>query len=56
MAGTNVTVNSSGISVTGNGSIASGDTGLINGGTLYSELTPGASYNGNYVNAKNSLY
>ena len=46
-AGTNVTVNSGGISVTGNGTVASGNTGLISGGTAYSELRP--SGNGNYV-------
>ena len=46
-AGTNVTVNSNGISVTGNGTVASGNTGLIDGGKLYSEVRP--SDNGNYV-------
>ena len=46
-AGTNVTVNASGISVTGNGSVASGNTGLIDGGKLYSEVRPSA--NGKYV-------
>ena len=46
-AGTNVTVNSSGINVTGNCTVASGNTGLIDGGKLYSEVRP--SDNGNYV-------
>ena len=46
-AGTNVTVNSNGISVTGNGTVASGNTGLIDGGKLYTEVRP--SDNGNYV-------
>ena len=46
-AGTNVTVDENGVSVTGNGSVSSGNTGLINGGTAYSELRPSA--NGNYV-------
>ena len=46
-AGTNVTVNSNGISVTGNGSVASGNTGLIDGGKLYTEVRP--SDNGNYA-------
>ena len=46
-AGTNVTVNSNCISVTGNGTVASGNTGLIDGGKLYSEVRPSA--NGNYV-------
>ena len=45
-AGTNVTVNSNGINVTGNGTVASGDTGLIDGGKLYTEVRP--SDNGNY--------
>ena len=49
-AGTNVTVNSNGISVTGNGTVASGNTGLIDGGKLYSEVRP--SDNGNYVKHK----
>ena len=34
------------ISVTGNGTVASGDTGLISGGKLYTEVRP--SDNGNY--------
>ena len=46
-AGSNVTVDENGVSVTGNGSVSSGNTGLINGGTAYSELRPSA--NGNYV-------
>ena len=46
-AGTNVTVDENGVNVTGNGSVSSGNTGLINGGTAYSELRPSA--NGNYV-------
>lgn len=41
-AGTNVTVDSGGVSVTGNGSVASGNTGLISGGTAYTELRPAA--------------
>ncbi len=45
--GTNVTVDGNGVSVNGNGLVGSGDTGLINGGTAYSELRPSA--NGNYV-------
>ena len=45
-AGTNVTVNANGISVTGNGSVADGNTGLINGDKLYDEVRP--SDNGNY--------
>lgn len=39
-AGTNVTVDSSGINVNGNGAVASADSGLINGGTAYTELRP----------------
>ena len=50
-AGTNVTVNSNGISVTGNGTVASGNTGLIDGGKLYTEVRP--SDNGNYVKTTN---
>ena len=46
-AGTNVTVNANGISVTGNGTVASGNTGLIDGGKLYTEVRP--ADNGNYV-------
>ena len=45
-AGTNVTVNGNGINVTGNGTVASGNTGLIDGGKLYTEVRP--SDNGNY--------
>ena len=45
--GTNVTVNANGVSVTGNGSVADGDTGLINGDKLYDEVR--SSANGNYV-------
>lgn len=45
--GTNVTVNANGVSVTGNGSVADGNTGLINGDKLYDEVRPSA--NGNYV-------
>ena len=45
-AGTNVTVNADGINVTGNGAVASGNTGLINGGTAFTELRPA---NGSYV-------
>ena len=36
------------------GSVASGDEGVITGDTAYTELR--SSANGNYVNAKNSLY
>lgn len=39
-AGTNVTVNTSGINVNGNGAVASADSGLISGGTAYTELRP----------------
>ena len=39
-AGTNVTVNSSGINVNGNGTVASADSGLVSGGTAYTELRP----------------
>ncbi len=42
-----MTVNADGISVTGNGSVASGDSGLIDGDKLYAEVRPSA--NGNYV-------
>ena len=45
-AGTGITVNSNGISITA-GSIASGNTDAITGGTAYTELRP--SDNGNYV-------
>ena len=37
-AGTNVTVTPDGIHVVGNGSVTDGNTGLINGGTLYNEV------------------
>ena len=46
-AGTNVTVDSNGVNVAGSGSVASGNTGLISGGTAYSELRP--SSNGSFV-------
>ena len=36
--------------VAGNGSVTSGNTGLLNGGMAYTELRPSA--NGNYVNRK----
>ena len=52
IAGTNVTVNADGISVTGNGSVASGDSGLIDGSKLYTEVRP--SDNGNYVKTTNT--
>ena len=39
-AGTNVTVDASGINVNGNGTVASADSGLINGNTAYNELRP----------------
>ena len=39
-AGTNVTVDGGGINVNGNGAVASADSGLINGGTAYTELRP----------------
>ena len=45
-AGTGITVNSNGISITA-GSIASGNTDAITGSTAYTELRP--SDNGNYV-------
>lgn len=51
-AGTNVTVDSNGVSVTGGGSVASGNTGLISGGTLYTENR--VANNGNYILAANS--
>ena len=41
-----------GISVTGNGSVASGDSGLIDGSKLYTEVRP--SDNGNYVKTTNT--
>ena len=44
---TNVTVDSNGVSVTGSGSVASADTGLISGGTAYTELRP--TRNGTWV-------
>ena len=50
--GTNVTVNANGVSVTGNGSVADGDTGLINGDKLYDEVR--SSANGNYVSSNNT--
>ena len=51
-ASTNVTVDSNGVSVTGGGSVASGNTGLISGGTLYTENR--VANNGNYILAANS--
>ena len=39
-AGTNVTVDGNGINVNGNGAVASANTGLLNGGTAYTELRP----------------
>ena len=39
-AGTNVSVDGNGINVNGNGVVASADSGLINGGTAYTELRP----------------
>ena len=39
-AGTNVTVNSNGINVTGGASVSSGNTGLMTGGNAYTELRP----------------
>ena len=51
-AGTNVTVNANGVSVTGNGSVADGNTGLINGDKLYDEVR--SSANGNYVKTNNT--
>ena len=47
-----MTVNADGISVTGNGSVASGDSGLIDGDKLYAEVRPSA--NGNYVKTTNT--
>ena len=52
-AGTNVTVDANGISVAGNGTVDSGDTGLISGGTLYTEGR--VTSNGNYVQANNTI-
>lgn len=51
-AGTNVTVDTNGVNVVGNGVVASADTGLISGGTAYSELRPTA--NGNYIATANT--
>lgn len=53
-AGTNVTVNANGVSVTGNGSVADGNTGLINGDKLYDEVR--SSANGNYVKLSKIQY
>lgn len=39
-AGTNVSVDSSGVNVNGNGTVATSNTGLISGGTAYTELRP----------------
>ena len=46
-AGTNVTVNNNGINVVGNGTVADDNTGLIDGGKLYTEVRP--SVDGNYI-------
>ena len=51
-AGTNVTVDTNGVNVVGNGAVASANTGLISGGTAYSELRPTA--NGNYIATANT--
>ncbi len=51
-ASTNVTVDSNGVSVTGSGSVASSNTGLISGGTLFTENR--VASNGNYILAANS--
>ena len=51
-AGTNVTVDTNGVNVVGNGAVASADTGLISGGTAYSELRP--TTNGNYIATANT--
>lgn len=50
-AGTNVTVDGNGINVNGTGTVASGNTGLINGGTAYNELRPA---DGNYIKKNNT--
>ena len=46
-AGTNVNVDGNGVNVLGNGTVTHGNTGLISGGTLYSEVRPAS--NGNYI-------
>ena len=51
-AGTNVTVDASGISVAGNGVVSSGNTGLVSGGTVFSETR--VASNGNYIQTTNS--
>ena len=52
-AGTNVTVDENGVNVIGDGTVASGNTGLVTGGKLYSEgrLTS----NGNYAKKGKSI-
>ena len=52
-AGTNVTVDTNGINVVGNGTVANGDTGLVSGGTLFTEGR--VASNGNYVQASNTV-
>lgn len=52
-AGANVTVDTDGISVAGNGTVADGNTGLISGGTLYNEVHIGTD--GTYVKGGQSV-
>lgn len=51
-AGTNVTVDANGISVTGAGTVASDDTGLVTGKTVYDEVRP--TQDGTYVVTANT--
>lgn len=52
-AGAKVTVDTDGISVAGNGTVADGNTGLISGGTLYNEVHIGTD--GTYVKGGQSV-
>ena len=47
-----ITVNATVPTITANGTVTSGNTGLINGGTVYSELRPTA--NGDYIKIANT--
>ena len=51
-AGSGLTLNGTQFSVNTNGAVASGNTGVLNGGTVYSELRPTA--NGNYIKTANT--
>ena len=51
-AGSGLTLNGTQFSVNTNGAVASGNTGVLNGGTMYSELRPTA--NGNYIKTANT--